>query len=225
MNEDIFNLIPDSEEIILRKSFNELSPSEKTRFLQYMSQEEYGLLRQNQLNIKLVFSTEEKEINPDVNIKDNLLKAFPIKNRKTLIRIYKPVIGLITKRIPVYQTVLLLLIGIILTLKLQYNNPGKFLTRTIIDTVYVEKNSDEIKTDLNLGKERKGNLNYNSTATIIKKSTTPFKITFNQVDTQNVLIRQNLNILKHNISLVKNTKIGRSLNCDKNLYQVLVSSQ
>jgi hypothetical protein len=226
MKDDIFNLVPGSEETILHKNFNELSLSEKKQFLVYISPEEYELIRRSLLNIKSVFKMEEDMIISDESIKNNLLNALP-DIRINSVRVYSPVIKFFTGKIPVYQSVLLLLIGIFFMLKFQRTDAIKYITQTIVDTVYTEKvhNINHVMNMQRINNEKPDKEKSVINSATGKKNIISFTNAFNQVDTQNVLVKQNLHILRCNINLVKNTKLGRSFNTEKDLYQVLVTSQ
>lgn len=223
MKENIFNLIPRAEDIIKSKSFDELSEVEKSQFLQYLSKEEYGSIRHNLLMVKSLFCEEEKSILTDKEIKNKLLSVFP-KN-KISFQIYNFIVNLLNIKIPAYQMIIILIIGIILFIRFKNSGSESQTTQNKVDTVYVERS-------INIHSEDESNFN---TYKKIKKETgnTEIKIKRNDMvlniknkeEKQNIILKQNLNILLNNINLAQNTKTGRTLENDKDIYRILVTAQ
>lgn len=225
MKEDIFNLIPDSEDLIKRKSFNELSQAEKAQFLDYITVEEYESIRQSLLLIKTAFKKEEKQLLPEDEIKNKLLVVFPSKESKTSKRFYDPVIHLLNIKMPAYQMVIILIIAVILSIK--FNNTGSTenISKSKIDTVYIERIFTVPKpaeSKLNAGKEKEHKNDMMNIRTTKDKLIPNFNDESNK---QNFILKQNLNILLNNINLAQNSKYGRTLENDKDIYKILVSAQ
>ena len=225
MKENIFNLIPDSEDLIKRKSFNELSPAEKSQFLEYMTVEEYESIRQSLLIIKSAFKKEEEQFSSEDEIKNKLLAVFPSKERKTGRHFYDPVFHLLNVKIPAYQTVIILIIAIVLSIKISNTSSTENVSEPKIDTVYIDRILNVPKSAESKFDADKENVQKNDIANI---RTTKNKLipNFNdETDKQNIILKQNLNILLNNINLVQNSKYGRTLENDKDIYKILVSAQ
>jgi hypothetical protein len=225
MKENIFNLIPDSEDLVKRKSFNELSPAEKSQFLEYMTVEEYESIRQSLLIIKSAFKKEEEQFSSEDEIKNKLLAVFPSKERKTIRHFYDPVFHLLNVKIPAYQTVIIVIIAVILSFKISNTGSTENVSESKTDTVYIDRILNVPKSAESKFDADKENVQKNDIANI---RTTKNKLipNFNvETDKQNIILKQNLNILLNNINLVQNSKYGRTLENDKDIYKILVSAQ
>jgi hypothetical protein len=101
MDEMMFDKMPGFDKLLKSKDFDDLSESEKSLVMQFMSREEYEALRIPIHNAYRVFSKESENIIPDPRIRQQLLDKFGSMKRPganpSLIR------KVFTYRIPVYQ--------------------------------------------------------------------------------------------------------------------------
>ncbi len=133
MQKDIFQQIPNFDQLLENKTFDELSISEKEMVLQHITPEDYEQYRS--AFFKLKSEIKQQQLKPDLLRKKALMQAFDQKyNQKSDTFIMR----FVNYKIPLYQT------GIAATLILVFvwffHNPVekiKYVNTT--DTVYVEK--------------------------------------------------------------------------------------
>lgn len=133
MQEDIFQQIPDFDQWLENKSFDELSISEKEMLLQHLTPEAYEEYRNAFFLLKS--GIKKQDLKPDERRKTALMHAFDQKyNKKSDSRFMQ----IINYKIPLYQTGIAA--ALILAFVWFFNNPSekiKYVNTT--DTVYVEK--------------------------------------------------------------------------------------
>jgi hypothetical protein len=140
MDEMIFDKIPGWDNLLKEKAFAELSPSEKKRVLQFMSEEEYGELRLPLLNATNVFMAESHQIKPDPDFRQQLMDRFAGKQQKK--SKVSAFLHILTYRIPAYQVGIAALFLVFIALYInrkdsKRNNTGNSISK--IDTVYILK--------------------------------------------------------------------------------------
>lgn len=150
MQKDIFQQIPDFDQWLENKSFDELNISEKEMILQHLTPEAYEEYRNAFFMLKS--GLKQQNLKPDERRKTALMHAFDQKyNKKSDSRIMQ----IINYKIPLYQTGIAA--ALILAFVLFFNNPSekiKYVNTT--DTIYVEKPIyTEVVKNQEITKERK----------------------------------------------------------------------
>jgi len=144
MQRDIFQTIPGFDLLLETQSFNELSPADKEKVLQWMTAEEYTQYRNSFYLLKKEITSVQK-IHPDPDTKRVLMQAFDKKYGKK-----KTASGLLlialNYKLPVYQTGLA---AALIFAFLWFGNPSVDKLKYVhpIDTVYVEKPAYAFKPD------------------------------------------------------------------------------
>ena len=139
MMENILNLLPDFENLLRTKSFTELSSSEKSAVLKFMTIEEYDAMKNNAAQVIKAFAEEEKYLTLDKNLESALVSRFSNKKEKRIAVIpefFSSVLGL---KIPVYQIVILIIVGLFLIPKSNIKIVTKLMPVSRVDTVFIEK--------------------------------------------------------------------------------------
>jgi hypothetical protein len=139
MKKNILKNIPNIEDILDKKSFEELTGSEKEIVLKYLSKEEYDVFRQTILNCESFFSEESSLVTPDARIKDSLLEKFELKKTAKKRNILSVIIKILNYKFPVYKIGFALSILALFSLlfkKTDFENT-KYIVQK--DTVFVEK--------------------------------------------------------------------------------------
>jgi hypothetical protein len=134
MQKDIFQLIPDFDQLLENKTFDELSISEKKAVMQCITPEEYEQYR----NAFVMLKTEIKpkhRLKPADDLRKVLLNAFDKKYSHKPDNYFKRIV---TYKLPVYQ------IGIAAALLFAFvwfiDSPTEKINYvTTCDTIYVEK--------------------------------------------------------------------------------------
>ncbi len=134
MQKDIFQLIPDFDQLLENKTFDELSISEKAAVMQCITPEEYEQYR----NAFVMLKTEIKQkhrIKPDDNLRHLLLTAFDNKYSYKTDSYFKRIV---TYKLPVYQVGIAA--ALIIAFVWFFNSPAEKINYVnTCDTVYVEK--------------------------------------------------------------------------------------
>src|ERR1035437_6795695 len=82
MMDDILNFLPDFENLLRTKSFAELTSSEKSIILKFMTIEEYDAMKNNTARVIEAFAEEEKYLLLDKNLENDLVSHLSKKKEK-----------------------------------------------------------------------------------------------------------------------------------------------
>jgi hypothetical protein len=139
MNEKIFEKLPDFDKLLEKKSFKELSDSEKIIILEYLTEEEYENYREIILESREMFRSELTTLKPEPEMKGILLAQFKTKKPPQKSRALSLLTAMLNYRLPVYKLGFAVSIVFIFIL---FFRPGVFKDTnyiTKIDTLFIEK--------------------------------------------------------------------------------------
>ena len=214
MMDDILNLLPDFENLLRTKSFAELTSSEKSIVLKFMTIEEYDAMKNNAARVIEAFAEEEKYLLLDKNLENALAGRLSKKEEKPFAGTPEFLSFIIGFKMPVYQVVILILVGLFLIPKSDTKIVTKVLPISRVDTVFVEKPITRTASEKY----------YNKTNNI-------YPIGKNRISNHHiskvhpVLLNQNSPFFANIVTHFQNEKTGRTIESDSNLYWRLVTVQ
>jgi hypothetical protein len=214
MMDDILNLLPDFENLLRTKSFTELTSSEKSIVLKFMTIEEYDAMKNNTTRVIEAFAEEEKYLLLDKSLENDLVNHLSKKKEKSFAGIAEFLSFILGFKILVYQVAILILIGLFLI-------PGsgtKIVTKVSpisrVDTVFIEK-------PINHTASEKYDNKTNNICPVGKKRIPDQSIS----KIRPVLLNQNSPFFTNLVNHFQNEKIGRPIESDPNFYWRLVTVQ
>jgi hypothetical protein len=145
--DNILNFLPDFETLLITKSFEDLTSSEKFAVLNFMTTEEYETMRSNAARVIETFSEEEKYLEIDKDLENVLLNRLRNKKEKSFTGIAGILSLILGFKIPVYQVAILLLAGLFLIPKSDTKIVTKLMPVLRVDTVFVEKPINRIASE------------------------------------------------------------------------------
>jgi hypothetical protein len=214
MMEDILNLLPDFESLLRTKSFAELTFSEKSIVLKFMTIEEYEAMKNNTIRVIEAFSEEEKYLLLDKNLENNLVSHLSIKKEKPFAGTAEFVSFILGFKIPVYQVAILILIGLFLIPGSGTKIVTKVLPISRVDTVFIEKP-----------------INHTASENYDNKTNNIYPVGKKRISNQSitkirpVLLNQNSPFFANLVNHFQNEKNGRPIENDPNFYWRLVTVQ
>jgi hypothetical protein len=212
MNDDILKLLPEFETLLKTKSFAELSTSEKSSILKFMTIEEYEIMRTTSAMVTNAFLEEEKQIMMDKNLENILVSRMHKKQKRSVSGIAGILSIIFGFKVPVYQVAILLLAGLFLILNSNIRIMTKVLPVSKIDTVFIQKsinNSIVPRQDALIGNSNQVGKKHASNRQM--KKVHPF------------IINQSGLYLANIITPVPCEKTGRSIESDSALFNGLVT--
>jgi len=216
MMDDIFNLLPDFETLLRTKSFEDLSSSEKSAVLKFMTIEEYEAMKSNTSKIIEAFSEEETYLSLDRNIENVLVSRLHQKKKGFFFSITEFLSLIFRLKIPVYQAAVLLLAVLFL-----FPKPGSQIVTNIrpvskIDTVFIEKSINSSVP-----------VNYNYYAGNIHQVMTKRILNHRMNKNRPVILNQSSPYFANLVTHIQSEKTGSPIEDDSNLYWrlVMVESQ
>jgi hypothetical protein len=204
---DLLILLPDFENLLKTKSFPELTSSEQSTILKFMSIEQYEAMRINTAKISKAFSMEDDYLLPDKNLKDDLLIHFNKKKENSMALTNRILFLFLGFKIPAYQAVIVFLAILFLLNKPRITEVTKIIPVSRTDTIFVEKIVNSPVSALQ-NQYIKKHIPY----THIKKS-------------PSAVLNQNYPLLANIITHYQSEKTGHSVESDPNLYWQLVTTQ
>jgi hypothetical protein len=207
MNDKLLKLLPEFETLLKEKSFKELNSFEKSAVAKFITPEEYETMKEIVKHASDAFSLEELNLKPDGDIEKSLIKHLRIKKENPPNWFIKAAAVIFNFRIPAYQVVILLIVGLLFIKKSYLPVKSYFTTSVHVDTVYVVK---PVLGQLALYKN-KNNLRHQSGNIKIRNSDklyNPYSLSYANIVTQSQIERR-----------------GLSVQSDSNLYNHLVSVQ
>jgi hypothetical protein len=214
MMNDILNLLPDFETLLRTRSFTDLTSSEKSAVLKFMTIEEYAAMKSNTSRVIEAFSEEENHLPLDRNIENALVSRLHEKKKGFFIGITEILSLIFRFKIPVYQAAILLLVVIFLIPKPNSQMMTNIIPVSKIDTVFIEKSINSSAFTKNNIKT--GNIHTVRTKRISNQPTSK---------TRPVLLNQSSPYFANIVTLIQNEKTGRPIESDPILYWRLVSLQ
>jgi hypothetical protein len=214
MMDNILNLLPDFETLLRTKSYAELTSSEKSAVLKFMTIEEYETMRSNAAKVSEAFAVEENNLLLDKNLENTLVGRLSKKKEKQFAGIPELLSSILGLKMPVYQVAILILVGLFLIPKSDTRIVTKVLPISRVDTVFVEKPITRTasekyynKTNNNypIGKKRISNQHISKIRPVLLNQNSPFFA----------------NIVTH----FQSEKTGHPIESDSNLYWRLVTVQ
>jgi len=139
MEENLFNIVPNLEMLLLTKSYKELTKEEFDEISKFLSDEEYKILRNTILEVKASLNKESDKIHPLPSTKKHLTnliieKQISVKKNKVF-----TLHNIINYKIPFYQTAAAVLIFIVSITLIKFKPVEVITYRNKTDTVYVDK--------------------------------------------------------------------------------------
>lgn len=223
MENNILNLIPDFENLLQEKEFEQLDIRQKELILRVMTKEEYDRMHILVITSAKGFDNERNELFPSAKSQDRLLDE--IRNKVSKESYWKKIEGILNYKIPAYQFALLLILGLLLLNKMYVQSPQSVVIDHRVDTVFVEKAAPAQSAIT----QRASNTMKSETG--IKKN---FMINdnrpkeFHNAQKKNVpdMYPERYQVLFANVmNHMKNERIGRPIESDSNLFRRLVVIQ
>jgi hypothetical protein len=212
--DNILNFLPDFETLLITKSFEDLTSSEKLAVLKFMTTEEYETMRSNAARVIETFSEEEKYLEIDKDLENVLLNRLRNKKEKSFTGIAGILSLILGFKIPVYQVAILLLAGLFLIPKSDTKIVTKLMPVSRVDTVFVEKPINRIAS------EKYDNKTYNiyPVGKMLISNQHISKI-------RPVLSNENSPFFANLVTHFQNEKTGCPIENDPNIYWRLVTVQ
>jgi len=214
MMENILNLLPDFENLLRAKSFTELTPSEKSAVLKFMTIEEFDAMKNNAAQVIKAFAEEEKYLTLDKNLETTLVSRFSNKKEKRIAVIPEFFSSVLGFKIPVYQVAILILVGLFLIPGSHTRIITKVLPVSRVDTVFVEKPINRIASESHYDKT-------NNIYPVGKKHVSSQPIS----NIRPALLNQNSPFFANIVTHFQSEKNGHPIENDPNLYWRLVTVQ
>jgi len=209
MEEQYSNIPTEIEDLMLQKSYSELSTLEINFVSEYFSEKEYSAIRSSILTLQSIKSAE-KEIEVPARLKSKLMEQFDRKKAKKAPLIIK-VTGF---PVPAYGT---FAISALVALLVFFFKPAETqqITKSRIDTVYVDRTVKEIVENDNIQRpERRSKLIKQESKTHMKDYVEPIG---SGIDLY-------ISTAKNNINIVSEETSGRSIIKDSSLLSYLRTS-
>ena len=213
MNE-LLNLLPDFETLLKTKDFEDLSASEKSTVLKFMTLEEYETMRINAAKVIEAFAKEEQNLIVDSNIKDALINRMHKRERKSFTIITELLPFILGYKVPVYQVAILLIVGLFLIPKSGTRIVTKLLPVSSVDTVFIEKKVNPVASE----NEHK---NLDRVIPEGRQQIAKRQINNNPPD----ILNQNSPFLADLVTHIQNEKTGHPIESDSKLYWRLVTAE
>lgn len=214
MMDDILKLLPEFETLLRTKSFADLTSSEKSAVLKFMTTEEYETMRGSAARVMEAFSKEEKYLIIDKNLENVLLNRLRNKKEKSFTEFAGISSLILGFKIPVYQVAILLLVGLLLIPKSNPTIVTKILPISKIDTVFIEKSINSSASDKYNNKT--GNIYLGRTKRILNPHMSKIRP---------VLLNQSSPYFANIVIQIQSEKTGHPIESDSNLYWRLVTVQ
>jgi hypothetical protein len=214
MMDNILSLLPDFENLLRTKSFAELTPSEKSVVLKFMTTEEYDAMKNSTARVIVAFTEEEKYLSQDKYLESALTDRLSKKEAKPYAGRAQFFSFILDLKIPVYQAVILLILGLFLFPKSDTQIVTKISPVSRVDTVFVEKHV------IGTASEKYNNRTSNIYPVVKKHISNQFKGKIRPVS-----LYQNSPFLADIVTHFQNEKTGRPIESDPNLYWRLVTVQ
>ena len=214
MKDDILNFLSDFENLLRTKSFAELTSSEKSIILKFMTIEEYDAMKNNTARVIEAFAEEEKYLLLDKNLENDLVSHLSKKKEKQFAGIPELFSSLLGLKIPVNQVAILILVGLFLIPRSGTKIVTKILPISRVDTVFVEKPINRIASEKYYNKT-------NNIYPVGKKRISNQSIS----KIRPVLLNQNSPFFANLVTHFQNEKTGHPIESDSNLYWRLVTVQ
>lgn len=214
MMENILNLLPDFENLLRTKSFTELSSSEKSAVLKFMTIEEYDAMKNNAALVVKAFAEEEKYLLLDKSLENALTGNLKKKKAKPFAGTTEFLSFILRFKMPVYQVVILIIVGLFLIPKSNIKIVTKLMPVSRVDTVFVEK-------PINRAASEKYYYKTNNIYPVVKKYISNQPIS----KIRPVLLNQNSPFFANIVTHYQSEKAGRPIESDPDLYWRLVTVQ